>query len=277
MVSTTSYNAWRELSPFWQKQIAMQCMGMLWKQHFQNLNFAVWCINSYPQLVCKPSDAAKFSRSYASVFIPTNAPLYPQTNTSAFIPSNATMSNQFRASQLILKQERAVRNIFPEWWFNHILTSRERNSLLCTLTKLRIENLLDRVKDLTFVGQSCEIDFEPTRGSEDFHQYLLQNGYGDWWSARKSGHRCGVRSRFQGLQLHFRCKNSDIVNAHIDSFNPGDPPKGPPTGGARELGDAVEHFVADSVNRSITDDPILVRGKLVFQAYEKGIAVPRVH
>lgn len=245
MVSSTQSNAWRELPSYWQQQIASRVQQTLWNSYSKNSNFAAWCLRYYPNLV-------------------SGSPA-------------ALQATQRRTGQTPPNQEQAVRDIFPEWWFNHQLTTRERNSLLCTLVKLRVENLLDWVRDLEWVGNNCEINFLTTRGAEIFHQHLLRNGYGDWWYARKSGHRWGVRSRFRGLQLHFRSDTTETVNAHIDSFNPGDPPTGEPTGGASELGAAIGHKIADDWHRSTFDDPAVVWHHLVLQAAAKNVVLPWVH
>jgi hypothetical protein len=102
----------------------------------------------------------------------------------------------------------------------------------------------------------------------------------------KSGVMPGLGMVAPGTYLFYRAMltagyNIDVsfmmFPAAIIVFNPGDSPTGVPTSGAREFGYVIAHYVADSVNRSMTDDPSLARGKLTLQASARGVLVPWVH
>ncbi len=146
------------------------------------------------------------------------------------------------------------RDAYPEWRFNHQaepdgqsgFTEAGRNSFLCVYAKLKHEGLWSEVKSVRWVGETGEMTFLPERGSARLQQWLLTREYGDWWLASK-GSPWGVRSRFQGAQLHFRGYNNltEPDNAHIDLNNPGDPPGGPPSSAGAELPGAIMHFIED--------------------------------
>ena len=76
---------------------------------------------------------------------------------------------------------------------------------------------------------------------------------------REHGHPWGYRSRFRGLQLHFR--GGEIVNVHLDFENPGDPLDGRVTSAWQELGLALRHWKIDERGwaRNHTPDEVLRR------------------
>jgi hypothetical protein len=168
-------------------------------------------------------------------------------------------------------------HVFPEFIFNTILTSDERNSLLCVLAKMKQENLFKFVEQIGWIGDSANMLFWPTGGAGLFVRHLLQNGFGDWWAA-SYGKKWdwGVRSRFRGCQLHFRGNNghSTAVEGHLDMNNPGDStePGAKPSGALAELGQAISHKWNDDWFRAGSHSPDQVRGALRAQ----GISVPAV-
>jgi hypothetical protein len=167
------------------------------------------------------------------------------------------------------------KSVFAEWRFNHALTLPERNSLLCVYAKLRAEQLWEQVDTVYWVGATGEILFVPTQPPDALKQFLCKRGYGDWWLA---SHNCkwGVRSRFRGVQLHFRGPHDKprMVNAHIDLNNPGDSttPGAKPTGAFAELGQALRHSWRDDTNRATTHTALQLRAALA----GSGVAVPSV-
>ena len=164
--------------------------------------------------------------------------------------------------------------VYPEWYFNNALTPDERNSLLCVHAKMEKEQIWRRIKNLVWVGDTGNILFNPHNNSKAFHNFLVNNGYGDWWFASSgSDWDWGVRSRFRGCQLHFRGKKtSDKVEGHIDINNPGDPQTGEVTGPVSELPDAIVHKIGDGWLRSYTHQPYKIKDALSGQ----GIKVPVV-
>ncbi len=155
--------------------------------------------------------------------------------------------------------------VFPEWRFNHALTSAERNSLLCVYAKVKAEKLWEQIRTIHWVGATGEILFVPNQPSDALRQFLTTRGYGDWWMA---SHNCrwGLRSRFRGVQLHFRGPrdNPSKVNVHVDLNNPGDPttPGAKPTNAIQELGQALRHSWRDDTNRGTTHTPSQLRAGL---------------
>ncbi|GEM_PF-3008842 len=171
--------------------------------------------------------------------------------------------------------------LYPEWRFNHQVeddgsgfTFEGRNSFICVYAKLKREGLWDEVNTIRWVGKTGEIAFFPHRGSEGFRQFIIKNGYGDWWLASKDCH-WGLRSRFSGAQLHFRgyAGANDPTNAHIDLHNPGDPEKGGTSGSVMELPDAIAHVHEDLWRRSHSHRWWFLRTALINQ----GVDIPVVH
>jgi hypothetical protein len=254
--AASARNPWATLPSDWQNRIARRVQGIQWSYFKQDLQFANWCLTYYPKLAAGVDvTPARGKGTAAGAPTATRAvpPVHPQAH------------------------EAEVRLVFPIWWFNHKLEARQRNSLVCTIAKLEIEDLLDWVEDIRHVGMNCEILFKARRSHEAFHRYLLANGYGKWWFAHKSGHLWGVRSRYSGLQLHFRGvmePDGSFVDGHIDSYNPGDPQTGEVTGAASELGGAIDHKILDDWHRKEVDDPAVVWWALSAQAQKKGPVVP---
>ena len=164
----------------------------------------------------------------------------------------------------------SVEDYFHIYYFNHVLSRGDRNSLLLVYAKLKKENLWSVVRKVKWAGVGVALLFEPTRSQDALRAHLARSGYGDWWLASK-GNPWGVRSRFRGAQLHFR--GGEFVNAHIDLHNPGDPPSGEVTSAVEELPLAVEHYNEDLVNRKKTHTNANVRAALAGQ----GIRVPEVN
>jgi len=180
-----------------------------------------------------------------------------------------------KSPQSSIKNPAKRKAVYPEWYFNHALSSEERNSLLCVSSKLGKEGIWARIKKIAWVGNTGNILFYPENNAKAFHSYLLNNGYGDWWFA-SSGSKWdwGVRSRLRGCQLHFRGKSSsDKVEGHIDINNPGDPSKGEVTGAIGELAGALTHKLEDDYRRSSTHKPFLIR----YALSKQGIRVPLVN
>jgi hypothetical protein len=166
--------------------------------------------------------------------------------------------------------------VYPEWYFNHKLSSAKRNSLLCVQVKMTSERLWSYVKTITWIGDTGNLLFEPKVSSTEFQQTLLANSYGSWWLARRlssKGGDWGLRSRLSGCQLHFRGNvDSQVVEGHIDINNPGDPGLNDVSGPLAELPDAIRHLIYDDCRRDTTHTPNQIREALLKQ----GIVVPKV-
>lgn len=164
------------------------------------------------------------------------------------------------------------KSAYPEWYFNHALTSAARNSLLCVHAKMEKEDLWKFIKTIIWVGDTGNILFNPVGTTKFFHNHLLNNGYGDWWFASsRSNAEWGVRSRLCGGQLHFiKISDKEAVDGHIDINNPGDPSEREVTGAISEIGDAIYHLRKDSFDRENTHRPHQIRYALLKQ----GIKVP---
>jgi hypothetical protein len=119
-------------------------------------------------------------------------------------------------------------NVYPEWRFNNGVdggfTKEGRNSFLCIYAKLKHEGLWSEVKTVHWVGPTGAMLFVPQRKSEQLQNFLVKQGYGDWWHAKKIGHAWGVRSRVIGAELHFRDPKdkNGFIDVHIDLHNPGE-------------------------------------------------------
>lgn len=160
--------------------------------------------------------------------------------------------------------------LYPEWRFNHQaepdgrgFTKAGRNSFLCLYSKLKRERLWDEIDTIWFVGTTGEFTFFPARGPLGLRDYLVSQGYGDFWMASYDAD-WGVRSRFRGPQLHFKGSwNPDEPTwVHIDRNNPGDPATGPASGALRESPAAVHHKFCDDWCRKYTHNWWTIRSTL---------------
>lgn len=171
------------------------------------------------------------------------------------------------------------RAVYPEWRFNFQVendgsgfTKAGRNSFLCVYSKFKALGLWKEIESIRWVGATGEIAFVPTRGVEGLRRHLKTIGFGDWWLA---SHNCpwGLRSRYQGVELHFRgvAADPDLMNGHIDIHNPGDPPDGASTNGIlKETLPAIDHWWKDDENRQHTHKWWILRGAVI----DSGVMVP---
>lgn len=159
--------------------------------------------------------------------------------------------------------------MFHIYYFNNVLTRADRNSLILVYAKMAKEGLWGVVKMVKWAGNGVSMLFEPHMSQSALRTFLKKKEYGDWWFASK-GNPWGMRSRFRGVQLHFR--GGSFVNAHIDLNNPGDPPTGEPTGALSELFGAIRHYEEDLKARERTHTNSAVRAGL--KTY--GIIVPEI-
>ncbi len=138
------------------------------------------------------------------------------------------------------------RDALAEWGFGR-LGSDERTSLLCVHAKMKSDEVWSVVGPIQWVGDGGVLLFEPSMPDALLQRFLSDEGFGDWWAASRDS-PWGMRSRFRGVQLHFR--GGPIVNVHIDFVNPGDPPGGGTTSWLEELALGAEHFIVDLQNWS---------------------------
>jgi len=136
------------------------------------------------------------------------------------------------------------RAALAEWSFGR-LERPEQVSLLCLHAKMKADEVWRFVGALRWISPgSGTLLFEPTGSQDGLRRALEAREFGDWWSAGR-GRPWGVRSRWRGVQLHFRGSDDPTaVNVHIDFVNPGDPP-GRVTSGLEEAGLAWRHYRVD--------------------------------
>jgi hypothetical protein len=158
-----------------------------------------------------------------------------------------------------------AKKVYPEWRFNHQMSTRERNCLLCIYAKMRHEGIWRSISSISWISPRAELDFYTKSSPQSLRINLLKKGYTDAWYAKATNNLWGLRSARAGVQLHFRGLKNGKVNVHIDSNNPS-------KGGSLYAG--LKHLCYDSGEdtRNKTHSPAKLRHGLIKQ----GIFVPSV-
>lgn len=126
------------------------------------------------------------------------------------------------------------------------LTPDQRVALLHVMTFMGRDGIWKYVKQVTRIGSAGVIGFIPNITEDELRGRLTEKGFGDWWGADQE--RWGLRHHNGGPQLHIIGvvrEGRNIVNAHIDLNNPGDPGGESRASGIEELPAAVVHLSQD--------------------------------